>query len=242
MKITWMSLALLPAFVLTAAAPLPADIENKAFDPAKPPIIDEAATSTQYSAPEWRIASAIKAPACGKGAVWKLGASSAIQGIATKEKTVQVKGKFSRFAAFASQNGVTLKGSGVLDLSSWDSGLAPRDFRVQKYVFGAEEPGKAVLPFQFDFKIWNLKAGDWESPLTLKFKLHGQDVSLTFPAKLHADGKSVKVTTVEQKRFTFLTAGQQGAFAKMMELCNHHFLASYADVALDLHFEQVCVK
>lgn len=242
MKITWITLALLPALVLTAADPLPADIENKAFDPAKPPVIDEAVPSTHYSASEWKIASGMKAPACGKGAVWKVAPTSSIQGIATKEKTVQVKGKFSRFVAFASQKALALKGSGALDLSSWDSGLAPRDYRVQKYVFGVEEPGKTVLPFQFEFKIWNPKATDWESPLLLSFKLHGQQFSHIFPAKLHAEGNQVKITTAESKRFTFLTSGQQTAFAKLMELCNHHFLSSYADIALDLTLDQVCVK
>src|SRR4051812_21275805 len=110
---TLLSLALVTVSALCFGAPVPEHFENKKFDPAKPPVVDEARPSDKYSAAEWKIASSIKLPPCADKAIWKARGESVIQGIATKEKTAQVKGSFRRFQVLGTQDGTSLKGSGV---------------------------------------------------------------------------------------------------------------------------------
>lgn len=233
-------LALFAAKGKPAAKPMAEQIENKAFDAKKVPIIDEAKPSEKFSGPEWRKASAEKPPACTTGAVWVLDMPTTIEATATKEKTVGVKGKFSRFVGYGKESGEALVGAGSLDLSSWDSGLPPRDYRVMKYVFNVEQKGATVLPFKVRIDTWAPSRGTWESPVGLEFKFRGIPVKQTFAAHLNADGDTVHITSGEPERFTFLnTAGLPG-FQKLMSLCNHQFLASYANVAFDATFKKAC--
>ncbi len=228
------------ALFAAKAKPIPEQIENKAFDVKKVPLIDEAKPSEKFSGPEWRKASTEKPPSCATGAVWQLEMPSTIEATALKEKTVGVKGKFSRFIGHGKESGEALVGSGALDLSSWDSGLPPRDYRVMKHVFHVEKKGAAVLPFKLRIDTWATSRGTWESPIVLDFKFRGIPVHQTFAAHLNADGETVHVKSGEPERFTFLNAAGLPSFQKLMSLCNHQFLASYANVAFDVTFKRAC--
>lgn len=233
-------LALFAAKGKPANKPVAEQIENKAFDAKKVPILDEAKPSEKFSAPEWRKAAAEKPPSCGAGNVWVLDVPTTIEATATKEKTVGVKGKFSRFVGHAKESGESLVGSGALDLSSWDSGLPARDYRVMKYVFNVEQKSATVLPFKMRVETWAPSRGTWESPIALDFKFRGIPVHQTFAARLNAEGETVHITSGEPERFTFLNAAGMPGFQKLMSLCNHQFLASYANVAFDATFKSAC--
>ncbi len=238
MKTLW-TLCFVPCFVF--ANPVQDQIENAKWDPKKTPVAEESAPNDKHSKSEWEKVATTKAPACKAGeSRWKVAASSTVEAAATKEKNLAVKGKFSRFTATAVEGSGKLAGEGFLDLSSWNSGVAPRDYRVLKHVFAVEEAGQTVLPFKFTLPTWAPKQTQWVSPLILQFTFQGKPVELTFAATLKAEGKNVRITSAEPKRFTFLSEKRKGAFQKLLELCNHHFLASFADVSLDLTLEEAC--
>lgn len=221
---------------------VPVDVENKAWDAKKLPVLTESAPSEKHSAAEWKKAQSVPTPKCGKTPVWKVSPKSVIEATATKEKTVAVKGKFTRFLANAIQTDHMLRGSGFLDLSSYDSGLPARDHRVRKYVFGVEEKGNAVLPFEWAVESFTPAVASWKSALVLKFQFRGQQVQLRVPAQFQAKGRGIHVTSETAQRFTFLTSATLPAFGKLIELCNHQFLGSYADVSVDLTLENVCPR
>ncbi len=222
-------------------AQVPDHIENKNYSPEKGLVMTEDKPSERFSVPEWKKASQIPLPSCTKGTrVWRLLHKSKIEATATKDQNLPVKGGFSRFHAVGQSALNAFKGTGVLDLSSWESGVPARDYRVQKHVFSVEQENKSVVPFTFSLEIWNPKAVDWESPLVLNIVFLGEPISLTFPVRLHSDGKTVRVSSPEAKRFTFLQPSNMGTFAKLMTLCNHKSLASFVDLSLDLQFEPTC--
>ena len=151
-----------------------------------------------------------------------------------------MKGKFSRFSAYAHPKGSQLLGAGSLDLASWDSGVPARDFRVLKHVFSVEEAGRSLLPFKFTLETWLPEQEAWESPLVLQFKFQDQPLELRIPSQVKKEGKTIRVVSAEGKRFTFLSPKRMTAFHKLMELCNHHFLASFADLSFDFTLEDAC--
>jgi hypothetical protein len=220
--------------------PVPEHFENPEWDASKPPILDEAKPNDVYASKAWTRVLAAKPPRCGKQAIWRVSPESVIAATATKEKDVGVKGKFSRFSAFAHQKKESLEGAGSLDLSSWDSGLAPRDYRVMKYVFHVEEKGQSVLPFKFSVAKWTPAQTQWESTLRLQFRFKGISFDKNFPVKVSIENGKARVAMVAAERFTFLSAKGVAAFQKLLTLCNHHFLATFADIQLDLNLENTC--
>lgn len=242
MKKILLNFLVAPALLLAASSNgVPEQVENLAWDPQKAPVMEETPPSDKYSKKEWQRVTQAKAPKCKKGeTLWKVGQTSLIEATATKETSLGVKGKFSRFSALAHEKAGKLLGAGSLDLSSWDSGVAPRDYRVIKYVFATQEAGHSVLPFKFRVENWAPQQGTWVSPVALQFRFQKTPVELTFPAHIKTEGKVIRVTSAESKRFTFLSPKNLGAFQKLMELCNHHFLASFADISFDFILEDAC--
>ncbi|MBY0371165.1 hypothetical protein K2X33_10795 [bacterium] len=235
------NLALITWIVSSVAFAVPEQIENKKFEPPKAPVLEESRPSDQFSKAEWEQSTKALEPDCKRGALWVLHPTeSKIEGIAFKEKTVPVKGAFARVAAVARTGKSGLNGEGSLDLSSWDSLLPARDYRVMKYVFGVEEKGNSVVPFRFHVAQWNPAKKEWKATLKLSFHFRGQAVSLDIPATFKAEKGKVTAVAAQAKRFTFLTDKNVPGMEKLMELCNHHFLASYADVSFSAVFEESC--
>lgn len=215
---------------------VPEHVENKAYAPGKMPALEEPAPSLKFADSEWLDVRPIRAPKCDSGEVWRLFTTHQIAAAAIKEKSIPVKGTFKRVFAYATSGEENFKGSGAVDLSSYDSGLPARDYRVLKHVFAVEKKGKSVLPFTFVLTK--------KEPQTLKvdFKFEGTPISLEFPVKTKREGGRVTVKTQKAARFTFLTSENMDAFSQLIQKCNHQFLASFADVSLDFVLENVCIK
>ncbi len=233
------------ALALTAfAAPptIPEHVENLKWEATKVPILDEAKPIEKFSVPEWEKIQKMKPPVCGKSPLWRVSPTSQVEAIATKEKNVQVKGKFSRFWAYAEESQAALTGSGYLDLTSWDSGLVPRDYRVMKYVFGVEKKGGSVLPFRFSVPRWStVQTG--ESTLRLQFTFRGVEFDQNLPVRVEKqEGGQWKIETLAPQRFAFLSAANLPFFSQLLELCNHRFLASVAGIQLSLTLENPCQR
>jgi hypothetical protein len=220
---------------------LPDHIENLKWEATKVPVMDEPKPSEKFSLPEWEKIRKLKSPSCGKRPVWRVSEASQIEAIATKEKTVEVKGKFSRFWAYAEESKETLTGNGYVDLTSWDSSLAARDYRVMKYVFGVEKKGASVLPFRFSLPGGKaLQNG--ESKLRLQFNFRGTEFDQNLPVRLEKQKEGQwKIETLAPQRFTFLSKANLPFFAQLLELCNHQFLASFARIQLSLVLENPCL-
>jgi hypothetical protein len=237
---TLIALAALSAFA-TSPRTIPEHIENLKWEATKVPVLDESKPTEKFSVPAWEKVQKAKGPVCGKSPVWRVSPESQVEAIATKEKTINVKGKFSRFWAFAEESNQTLTGNGFIDLTSWDSGLAPRDYRVIKYVFGAEKKGASVLPFRFVVARWNTLQESSESSLQLQFTLRGTAIHQTLPVRIEKQKNGLwKIDTIAPKRFVFLSAANLPSFSQLLELCNHQFLASFADIQLSLLLENPC--
>lgn len=234
-------LTLIALAAFASSPTIPDHVENLKWEATKVPVMDEPKPTQKFSGPEWEKIQKRKAPSCGKTPLWRVSQASQIEAVATKEKTVEVKGKFSRFWAYAEESKGMISGSGFLDLTSWDSGLAARDYRVMKYVFGVEKKGASVLPFRFS--IANPEAlQNAQSPLSLQFNFRGTEFDQKLPVRVEKqEGGQWKIETLSPQRFSFLSAATLPFFSQLLELCNHRFLASFAGIQLSLVLENPCL-
>lgn len=222
---------------MVGLAQIPEHVQNPEFAPGKAIPMEEATPSLKVAQAEWQTAQQQKAD-CKKGPARVLRSGGKIEVTAFKEKTVPVKGTLSRALAEGHVHQSILKGNGFIDLSSWDSKVPARDYRIQKYVLGVEEPG-AVLPFNFEVSRWVPGQGKWNADFTIQAQFRGLPLKIALPASMTVEGKSVRVTT-QPGRFKFLSETHRKAFEKLMSLCNHQFLASYVDLSLDVVFDETC--
>jgi hypothetical protein len=238
-----MSSATITAF--SSKAKFPDHYENQKWDASKPPVVDEPAVNLELANAAWQSATK---QACEGPRSWVSNSNGRLEASGVKEHNVEVRGGFHHFTICLkpeAENGVA-HGRGWIDLSSWDSGLAARDRRVTRYVFGVEHPDQSMATFDFTIDHWRLPQppvvegqpqplDTWDATMKANIGFRGMQYTIETPTTVSTQGgNSVKLTTPKPLEFHFMQPVVEKGFEQMMALCNHHFLASYALVAFDL--------
>lgn len=227
-------------------------IENKQWDPARPPIVDEPQLDQKEADKLWKKVAKEKSAVCDSKRSWHAQPSSRLEATAVKEHNVDVRGGFTRFriCVLPKPEEGKAQGEGWIDLSSWDSGLAARDRRVSRYVFGTEKAGQALVHFTFQVDPWKLPTvkenpntprpdDTWTATLNAEIQFRGMPIKASWPVTLVVkDGHPLQMTATNTSQLSFMQDSFLASFTEMMKLCNHHFLASFAKISFDLKLDK----
>ncbi len=222
--------------------------ENKSWDANKPPVVDEPAINPKYAAGNWEKAMRAASTYCDSKRSLIASNGSRLEAVGVKEHNVEVRGAFLRFRTCLLPEPEKGKAAGIgwVDLTSWDSGLAARDRRVTRYVFGVETPDQSIAPFEFEVTPWKLPAvpvkpgtpvaaDTWNANAKAVVNFRGTPITVEFPVTVTNDGGKTHMLTNQPFRLDFMNELVESGFRQMMELCNHHFLAAFSLVNLDLN-------
>jgi hypothetical protein len=231
---------------------LPADnshLENPTFDAKLLPKTNEPAISEAKVKKTWAQAEKQKpSTTCATSQVWKSKKPSKVTVTAMKNKTIPVKGWFDHLEVYAFADPKThglSKGEGKIDMTSWGSGSQDRDRRVQRYVFDVESDDHSVSSFRFNFpndaKIptpGSKAKMDLESDITLR----GEHFKVIFPVSAEMIGKDLHLVSEKEATLTYVTDASKAKVMEMIKLCNHQYLSTFANISLDILFEDSCGK
>jgi hypothetical protein len=218
----------------------PEHFENRKWDASKPPVIEEPPLKNQKAIAAWGKAVNEPSPYCDSNQSWIASNGSRLEAVGVKEHNIEVRGAFLRFRTCLlpePDRGIAA-GQGWVEMSSWDSGLEARDRRVTRYVFGIEEDGQSITPFDFKIEPFNSAAKEgesWNASLTTKALFRGLVIQNDFPVKITWQKGTYRIITEQPQQLNFMNAAVESGFRQMMDLCNHHFLAAFAFVNFDLN-------
>jgi polyisoprenoid-binding protein YceI len=217
-----------------------ADLANSKYDPKKPPVLNEPPLSNEGNAA--RLTS-VK-PDCAKEQVWTVQNPYKITVTATKDEKVPVPGNFDRvsgqlFVDKKSQAITRVEGS--IDLLSFNSGVPDRDRRVQRYILQAEKNPLATFKATFPKNTTLPAKGSSILPLksTLNFAGENFDFDLSMKAE-RVDGTSIRLTTVDPGTLNYYRDGMSSGLQKLLELCNHKFLAKAVKISMEMTLKSEC--
>jgi len=225
---------------LLAAPSSEEHIANKNFDPKKPPAVNEPALSSEGKAVSVPM---IKSD-CSKEQIWMVQNPYKITVTATKDEKLPVPGNFDRISGQLFVDKKTQKitrAEGVVDLLSFNSGVPDRDRRVQRYILGAEK--NPLATFKAMFPKNNGIPANGSSISDMKSILNFANESFNFDLQMkieRIDATNIRLSTVEPGTFTYARASMSGGLQKLLELCNHKFLAKAVKLNLEMNLKAEC--
>lgn len=226
----------------------PEQFENPKWDATKPPVIDEPPIEISKAAMAWDKAMKESSPFCDSKRSLIASNGSRLEAVGVKDKNIEVRGAFLRFRTclLPEPEAGNARGQGWVELGSWDSGLAARDRRVTRYVFGVERDGQSIAPFDFEVTPWRLPPpkqspdtpapeDSWDATLKARVTFRGLPVPVEFPVTVIRKNGVTRLFSKKDAQLSFMSEAVEKGFQEMMALCNHKFLATYSLVSFDLN-------
>jgi polyisoprenoid-binding protein YceI len=239
MKLKSLALGVISSTLL-AAAPNDEHMANKNFDPKKQPVLNEPVLSTEGKAVTLPLAK----PDCSKEQVWTVQSPYKITVTATKDEKLPVPGNFDRIVGQLFVDKKTQKLNrveGTIDLLSFNSGVPDRDRRIQRYILGAEKNPLATFNATFPKNTQIPVSGSSISSLksTLNFANETFNVEMQMKTE-RIDAATIRLSTVEPATLNYVRDSMSGGLQKLLELCNHKFLAKAVKLNLEMNLKAEC--
>ena len=234
----WVLVALVWVSAAHAGQLTDKNIENPKFDAKIQPVLNEPALDDKKPTKLWKETLAKLAGACKQGESWTSGSPEKIVAVAMKNMSAPVSGIFERFKVRVDADG---KGEGAIDLTSYNSGSRDRDRRVQRYVLDAEKNPVATFQLKFPDGFAFPKTGTASTKVKVELKMGGEGFELEVPLKIErSSDKVAKLVSEGETTFTYATDSSKDRLMKLITLCNHQFLSTFAKFTVDLTLHTGC--
>jgi YceI-like domain len=130
---------------------------------------------------------------------------------------------------------------GAIDLLSFNSGVPDRDRRIQRYILSAEKNPLATFKATFPKNTQIPASGSSISSLksTLNFASETFNVDLQMKTE-RIDAATIRLSTVEPANLNYVRESMSSGLQKLLELCNHKFLAKAVKLNLEMNLKAEC--